>query len=50
MKLDLWKLENPKYSITGKISLPLNQNSMSKLTLTDDSLKLVEKSVIGGLL
>lgn len=46
----MWKLENPKVEIEGRISLPMNQQHPQNLIINDSSLKKVAKISIGGLI
>jgi Ubiquitin-like modifier-activating enzyme ATG7 N-terminus len=50
MKLDVWKLENPRIEVEGRISLPMNQQHPQNLIINDYSLKNEQKKAIGGLI
>ena len=43
MKLDVWKLENPRVKITGSISLANNANMPADLEITEQSFTNTEK-------
>ena len=50
MKLDTWKLQNPKVEIEGRISLPMSQSTPQNMSLNDNSFKKTQKKSIGGLI
>jgi hypothetical protein len=52
LKLDVWKLENPKVDITARVSLPMNQQHSQNLQFSDFSLNSESPSTksIGGLI
>ena len=50
LKLDQWKLENPKVEVEGRVSLPMNQQHPQNLMVNDYSLKTQQKKAIGGLI
>ena len=52
LKLDVWKLENPKVEITARVSVPMNQQHSQNLQFSDFSLNSLSPSTksIGGLI